>query len=156
VANIPISYPLINGHRYSWTSLEIGLNGVTMRGVSSIDYGDELKPGKMRGTGPNVIGRTRGEYDADVELEMYRLEWENLKSSLGQSGTGFGESAFPITVQYAEANQPVVTDTIEGSRVTKVRTGGAEGTDPTKVKLSIDCTRILHNGVPIYTPTSGG
>lgn len=154
---IPISYPLVNGHRYSFTSIEYGANGMIMRGVSSIDYGDELTPGKMRGTGPNVMGRTRGEYDADAEIEMYRLEWENLKSTLGNNGVGFGETAFPITVTYGEANQPtVVTDTIEGARVTKVRTGGAEGNDPTKVKLSIDCLRILHNGVPIYTPTSGG
>jgi len=155
---LPISYPLINGHRYSWTSLEIGVgpSGTVMRGVSSIDYCDELTPGKLRGTGPNVIGRTRGEYDGDAEIEMYRLEWENLKSQLGTNGVGFGETAFPISVQYAEANQPVVTDTLEGCRITKVRTGGAEGSDPTKVKLSIDLTRILHNGVPMYTPTSGG
>lgn len=155
---LPISYPLILGHRHSWSSIEIGIgpSGNVVRGVSSIDYGDGLTPGKMRGTGPNVVGRTRGEYDGDAELEMYRLEWENLKSQLGQNGVGFGEASFSITVQYAESGQPVVTDTLEGCRITKVRTGGAEGSDPTKVKLSIDLMRILHNGVPIYTPTAGG
>lgn len=153
---IPISYPLINGHRYSFASIEFGANNAILRGVSSIDYGDELTPGKMRGTGPNVIGRTRGEYDGDADIEMYRLEWENLKSTLGQNGVGFGETSFPVTVCYGEVGQPVVTDTLEGCRITKVRTGGSEGSDPTKVKLTIDLTRILHNGVPIYTPTSGG
>lgn len=153
---IPISYPLVNGHRYSFVSIEFGANGAIMRGVSSIDYGDELTPGKMRGTGPNVIGRTRGEYDGDGEVEMYRLEWENLKSTLGVAGVGFGETAWPITVTYGETGQPVVTDTLEGCRITKVRTGGQEGSDPTKVKLTIDLLRILHNGVPIYTPTTGG
>lgn len=155
---IPISYPLINGHRYSWTSVEIGLgqSGIIVRGIASIDYGDQLTPGKLRGTGPNVVGRTRGEYEADAEIEMYRLEWENLKSQLGNGGVGFGETGFPITVSFGEANQPVVTDTIEGCRVTKVRTGGAEGSDPTKVKISLDVHRILHNGVPMYTPTQGG
>lgn len=153
---IPISYPLINGHRYSFSSIEFGANGIVMRGVSSIDYGDELTPGKMRGTGPNVIGRTRGEYDGDASIEMYRLEWENLKSTLGTNGVGFGETSFPVTVMYGETGQPVVTDTLEGCRITKVRTGGAEGSDPTKVTLTIDLTRILHNSVPMYTPTSGG
>src|SRR5258707_785556 len=88
---IPISYPLINGHRYSWNSVELGLGpaGIIMRGVSSIDYGDQLTPGNLRGTGPNVVGRTRGEYDADAEIEMYRLEWENLKGQLGSNGVGF-------------------------------------------------------------------
>lgn len=148
----PISYPLVNGHRYSFTSIEFGANGIVTRGVSSIDYGDGLMPGKMRGTGPNVVGRTRGEYDADAEIEMYRLEWENLKATLGVSGVGFGETAFPIQVQYAEANQPVITDTLEGCRVTKVRTGGQEGNDPTKVKISLDLLRVLHNGVPMFTP----
>ena len=44
---IPISYPLINGHRYSWASVELTFaNGPVIRGVKSIDYGDELTPGK--------------------------------------------------------------------------------------------------------------
>jgi hypothetical protein len=153
---IPISYPLINGHRYSYSSIEFGQNGVTIRGISSIDYGDELTPGKIRGTGPNPIGRTRGEYDGDAEIEMYRLEWENFRQSLGNNGVGFMETAFQIGCTYGEANQPVVTDTMEGCRVAKVRTGGQEGTDATKVKLTINLMRILHNGVPAYTPTSGG
>jgi hypothetical protein len=155
---IPISYPLINGHRYSWTSVEAGIgpSGTIVRGLVSADYGDELTPGKLRGTGPNVIGRTRGEYDGDAEFEMYRLEWENLKAQLGSPTKGFGETAFPVTFQYAEDGQPVVTDTLEGCRITKVRTGGQEGSDPTKVKLTIDLTRILHNNIPIYTKTSGG
>lgn len=154
--SIPISYPLVNGHRYSFVSIEFAANGAVMRGVKSIDYGDKLTPGKMRGTGPNVIGRTRGEYDGDASIEMYRLEWENLKGGLGSQGVGFGEAAWDVTVTYGEANQPVVTDTLESCRVTEVRTGGQEGSDPTTVKLTIDLLRILHNGVPIYTPTSGG
>lgn len=153
---IPISYPLVNGHRYSFVSIEFSANGLVMRGVKSIDYGDKLTPGKMRGTGPNVIGRTRGEYDADCSVEMYRLEWENLKQTLGTGGVGFGETAWDITVTYGEVGQPVVTDTLEGCRITEARSGGSEGSDPTSVKLTIDLLRILWNGVPIYTPTAGG
>ena len=47
-----------------------------------------------------------------------------------------------ITVMYAEANQPVVTDTLEGARIIKPRAGGAEGTDPLTVKFDLDLTRI--------------
>lgn len=153
---IQILYPDINGHRYSFSSITFGAAGQPTRGVSSIDYGDELTPGKMRGTGPNVIGRTRGEYDADCEVEMYELEWENLKARLGNPFVGFGETAFPIVVMYADKFQPTITDTLEGCRVTKVRKSPSEGSDPVKVKISIDVNRILHNDVPMFTPPFTG
>jgi hypothetical protein len=153
----PVQYPMVNGHRYSWASVEIGANnGAVVRGIKSIDYDHSLTPTKIMGTGPNPVGRTRGVYEAKATIEMYRTEWENLKATLGQSGVGFGETSFPITCQYADVGQPVVTDTLEGCRVENPSFSGAEGADALTVKITLNVMRILENGLPLYTPTSGG
>lgn len=153
----PVQYPMINGHRYSWASIEFGFNnGAVMRGIKSIDYSHSLTPAKLTGTGPNPVGRTRGIYEVKATLEMYRVEYENLKATLGQSGVGFGETAFPITVQYADVGQPVITDTLEGVRIVEPQFSGSEGSDPLTVKITLDPMRLLENGLPLYTPTSGG
>lgn len=152
----PIQYPMINGHRYSWASVEHGVNGPIVRGIKSIDYDHSLTPTKILGTGPNPIGRTRGVYEAKANVEMYRLEYENLKATLGQGGVGFGETSFTWVVQYADVGQPVITDTLEGARIENPQFGGAEGGDALTVKFTLNVMLIKENGLPLYTPTSGG
>lgn len=152
-----IDYPLINGHRYSFASVEAQFNGLPILGIKSINYSPELMPGKVYGSAPQKIGRTRGKEDSSADFEMLRLEFENLKETLGfqANGTGFGESAFDIVVQYAELpNSPVVTDTLIGNRITKVDLQNADGTDASMAKCTIDPMRILLGNMSIATPVA--
>lgn len=157
----PILYPFINGHRVSWASVEIGLGTTITRGVKSADYSDTLTPGKMRGTGPNVIGRSRGEYDAKVSVELYAKEeqtWAQAILALAPvAGMGLGEIAFPLVFQYAELSDPsqVITDTLEGCRVAGRSYSGSEGSDLLTVKFDLDITRLLRNGVALYSASVG-
>ncbi len=142
-----IEYPLINGHRFSWASVEAQFGSVGLIiGIKSINYSPELMPGKVYGTAPQKIGRTRGKEDSSADCEMLRLEFENLKETLGNSGVGYGETAFDIVVQYREEGQPVVTDTLIGNRITKVDLQNADGTDPSCAKLTLDPMRIWLGG----------
>ncbi len=150
-----IEYPLVNGHRYSFASVEAQFNGLPILGIKSINYSPELMPGKVYGSAPQKIGRTRGKEDSSADFEMLRLEFENLKETLGNQGVGFGETAFDIVVQFAEIpNSPVVTDTLIGFRITKPDLSNADGTDPSMVKVTGDPMRILLGGVPIATPVA--
>lgn len=148
-----IDYPLINGHRYSFASVEAQFNGLPILGIKSINYSPELIPGKVYGSAPQKIGRTRGKEDSSCDFEMLRLEFENLKETLGQQGVGFGETPFDIIVQFAELpSSPVVTDTIVGFRIGKPEASNADGTDASMIKVSGDPMRVLLGGVPIATP----
>jgi len=140
----PLSYPLINGHRFSFASIEAVFNGIPFVGFKSINYSQELEPGDVFGSRPQKIGRTRGKANASCDFEMYRLEWENLKTTLGIGGVGYGETPFNITVTYAEQSfgGPVITDLIEGVRVTKVEFSNQEGTDPSTVKITCNVMRV--------------
>jgi len=150
-----ISYPEINGHRFSFASVEAQFNGIPTLGITSINYKPSLSPGKVYGSAPQKIGRTRGKEDSTCDYEMLRLEHENLIESLVATGLGYGEDAFEIIVQFAELpNSPVVTDTIVGFRITDVDFSNQDGTDASMAKVTGDPMRVLPGGRQIVTPVA--
>ena len=154
----PVAYPLINGHRYSPTSCEIIMNGIPFIGVKSLNYNDGLDPGDVYGLAPQKIGRTRGRQNTGANMELYFLEFESLKTSLGAAGLGFMEVPFDVIVTYWEppipgmTPPPVITDTIIGARITKPERAITEGNDALTVRCDLNIMRVLYNGVPGITP----
>lgn len=151
--------PMINGARFSWASVQIGLAGKKTIGVKSINYKDPLKPGKVRGTNAQVIGRTRGNYDAEGSITVYREDFLDIitylatligvTSGLSPNGLppGFKEVAFDITVAYSEVPaSPVQMDVLKGCRITDSEMDGSEGEDALAMKLSLDILVISWNG----------
>lgn len=127
-------YPLVNGHIYSFASIEIKIGVNVYIGVIRIDYSEEIDSVPIYGADPVRIGRTVGKRKLKAELELQRREWDFL---LGDLGTGFGRKELQITVQYSEAQQPVITDAIVGW-IVAVDSSNQDGTDPSAVKLTID------------------
>jgi hypothetical protein len=149
-------YPLINGHRKSWASIEAYVNGLPYIGFKSINWKCSLKPGIVRGTAPHKIGRTRGEYDATFDFEMYRDEADVFIATLGAGGFGYGEASFDTIVQFSEptsqVQQSITTVSIIGGRITEDSSDNAEGTDASTSKFTCDAMDILRNGVSMVFP----
>lgn len=142
-------YPDVNGVRTSYCSIELGIDGLKLKGVTSINYREPGEIGKLRGTSPHPIGRTRGQVTPEGDIEMYRAEWDELLKKLTKNGTfGYMELSWPVTVAYAEEISPetTVTDTLEGVRFLSPEVSNAEGTDAVKVKVTLDIMGILWNG----------
>jgi hypothetical protein len=150
----PISYPLVNGNRYSFVSIEAVIAGLPVLGISSINYSDKLDPGIVKGTSMNILGMTAGDRTMTCDIEMLRLEWDNLLSSLTAIGLGgYGLAFFDIFVSYSEATAAALTnDSILGCRITEAAASNQKGTDPTMIKLTIQPTSVLMNGSPIAPP----
>lgn len=144
-----ISYPQVNGHRFSYASIAARFNDQDYIGFKSINYKTTLKPGVIRGTSPYKLGRTRGNVEHTCSVEIYKEEWDNLKESLGD---GFMEKVWSITVAYAEDGSPTIQDDIQDVRITDVDDSHAEGTDGLTVKLELDPMNILYNGVSPLAP----
>lgn len=154
-----VIYPLINGHRYSFASIEAVFNGIPLLGFKSINYEAGLEPGELYGTDPNMIGRTRGKKSTSCDFEMYRIEAQLFMGTLGAGGIGFGETAFNIIVVWAEPvaavgliPAPVITDTIIGCRVKKVSSGNAEGTDGSTLKFECSIFDVAYGNALIAFP----
>jgi hypothetical protein len=145
-----IPYPLVNGHRYSYASIEIRILDKIFFGFHAINYTNALSVGELYANAPHKIGRTRGRYEPTASAEMYRLEYENLKLQLAQlnGGQGYQEVPFDIIVAYAEQpSQPVVTDTIIGCRIVSSEFSNTEGTDPSMVSLELNVMAIKEAGI---------
>src|SRR5688572_25532626 len=131
-----LQYPLVNGHRYDFTSVEFDFDGYKPI-VKSISYKHTLDPGIVRGNKAQVIGTTRGKYDAEGSIEMYRLEWDGLTTELMKQGVGFLEARFNITVAYSERNSAVMVDRLVGVRLKSPDHNPTEGNDALVVKCDM-------------------
>lgn len=148
------SNPIINGHRYSWASIEIEVKGMPYVGITQLSYGSSLEPGEVFGSDSSRMGRTPGTSKHHCSFEMLRREWNHLIAALGD---GFGREAFTITVALDErlkTNRDVSDDDVEGltldtlygCRVVDVETGGADGPEALVVQVTVDPDEILYGG----------
>lgn len=155
-APLLIQRPLLNGHEFSHTSLEILIEGLPLIGVKSMNYSAKKEVGKVYGTAPQKLGRTRGKEDPTCDMEIYRIEWEVVKQRLGVNGQGFMERPVLIQVTIAEPGMPILVDQIWSAEVTEASFSSSDGTDPLVVKLTFDVMRILSNGAAPSLPLNIG
>jgi len=139
-----LAYPLINGVRYDFSSIEVKVSGRSFLGIKEIAYSDSLEPGEVYGAHAQVLGRTRGQYKAEGSMTLFRAEADEWLQALGE---GFLEAVFDIQVFYAEAGMPLVTDTLVGCRIKKPDISLSAGSDALQVKFDLHMLYILHNGI---------
>jgi hypothetical protein len=142
--------PIINGHRYSFSSIDLHANGKLFYGVTKIAYRSSLKPGVIRGTDAEKIGRTPGEAEHTCELEMLQQEFQVLVDSLGP---GFGLAVFDVQVVFAEQQkfdrdgpepEGVKVHDILGCRITDVDFQSSTGVEANTVRLTLDPRTIAY------------
>jgi hypothetical protein len=145
MANIP--YPLVNGQRHSWSSIEARIAGQIVLGFTEINYSPTLEPGIVRGAGSLPIGMTRGNAEFDADFTILLEEFNNLVTILGER---FMLVPFDIVVSYDESDSGLSTivDTIQNCRITKIEASNSSGTtDGTARKCTVKHIGILLNGV---------
>ena len=148
-----MEYPLINGFRYSFASIEVSIDGRKMIGFREINYRVRREPGEVRGAHPEPLGLTRGEITYEADLVAYAEEAEEL---IKQLGDGYMEKPFDITVTYAEEGQPTVTDQLLGCTIVQIERAHTRGTDPLEVRLQLKPARVKFWGLnAIKKPLAG-
>jgi hypothetical protein len=138
------SYPLINGRRYSFASIEININGEAILGCKELQYTEALEPGEVRGAGPQVLGRTLGDYSVEGSVTVYREEWDAILEKLG---AGYMAKVFDVVATYAEEGAPTKTDKLAGCRIKNVEQSNSQGTDALEVKLDLHVFYLLRDNV---------
>lgn len=150
-----LAVPIVNGRRYDFTSIDIAIDGIPIlgRAPSSITYRDSLEPGVVRGGSALPLGLTRGEYTAEMTLEMPKEEsttfLKALAATAGGAGSagGFMEARFEVTVSYAEGFGKTQTDRLNGCRVKSVDETHAKGPDGLTVKFECFVQYIMRDGL---------
>ena len=139
-----MDYPLINGVRHEWSSIEIKLRGDVYVGVKEIKYSDNLKGTKLYGTHPKPIGRTRGVYECEASIVLYTAEANQFRQALGP---GYKEVPFDVVISYTEDGFDTIVDEIIGCRITKDEGGGSQGADGLSTPWDLDPMNIIWNGL---------
>lgn len=148
-----IDYPLVNGERHDFSSIEIVLdtpNGTKrFKGFKSINYSTELKATDIKGTRARKLGRTRGELTETASCEMYKAEWDEFREALGD---GYMRKVFDVGISYAADSLPVTSAQLSGCRIEKVDNAHSAGADGLAVKLDLNVMKIIEDGLdPVGT-----
>lgn len=151
-------YPTLNGIRFDFTSIQFRVNGQVFPGIKSLNYKHSLEPGLVRGTAAQVIGRTRGQYNVEGDLEIYREDADNFLQLIapasatisGQTGTGFMEVSFDMSVTFQEAIQgsgpATQNDVLKGCRIKQEESSNSDGGGPSTLKYSLHVMYLTRNG----------
>jgi hypothetical protein len=144
MAASPINYPLINGVRHSFPSIELKLNGLIFVGFKSINYSRKRSRSMIYGNNADPIGKTRGKNEYSCDAEFYLAEFNQFLASLGP---GYGDLAFTINVTYTENSLDTIQDVILGCTLDSSEVSQSEGTDALVRKFEMNPLKILFNGV---------
>lgn len=138
----PLYRPLINGNYYSFGSIEAQVGALKFLDFTAINYGTSLEVSDVYGTRPQKLGTTRGKQNATASLEMYLFAWQAFMLTL-RGGVGYGEVRFPVVISRGEPNVPTITDTLIGCRIVNDEQSDSDGTEPSKVTLTLNVMRLL-------------
>jgi hypothetical protein len=140
----PIQYPLVNGIRHSFASIEAKLDGQLYIGFKSINYEAALEPGVIKGTHPDPLGDTLGDATYSADFEMWLAEWNLFQAALGN---GYMVRRFQITVTYVTAGFDTIVDLINLVRIKKVAAANTQGPEGLSRKVDLYTGKVLLNGI---------
>jgi len=149
-----LTYPLINGVKFDWATIEITLGSAGIFiGITELTYSDSNDKGIVRGTGVEKLARTKGEYDSEGSLTMYKKDFSDFIAALTNDGeTGYYDTPFDITVMYsAPGGDGTVTDRLIGCELKSTEGGGSQGTDPSAVTFDLDIMHLELDGILPFT-----
>ncbi len=150
---LPLQYPLVNGVRHSFASIELNFSGLIFRGFKSINYGRKRNRGLVRGNHPDPIAKTLGENEYNADAEIYLAEWmaflEQLKANAqsGTNGNGYGDVQFSAFVTYSATGFDTITDELQGCTLDSTDASNGQGPDALVRKVDLMPLKILFAGV---------
>lgn len=140
---------MINGKHYSWESITVGLPyGIGLE-VQDISYDDGLEKELVYGKGAAPTGYGTGKYKADAKITVTKEEFDRLLDYCKKKGVSlYRLGEFPITVSYADDENPTKTDVIKGCSIAKASHKAKNGDKSLTVDLDLNVSgKIVRNGV---------
>lgn len=144
----PILYPLVNGVRHSFASIEVKLGSQIFVGFKSINYSRKRTRSEVRGNSPDPLGKTRGDNMYSADAELYLAEWNLFMfQTLGSQTSGYGDVLFTVIVTYTENGFDTIVDTINGCTIDTTEASQSQGPDTLLRKFELSPLKILFNGI---------
>lgn len=145
--------PLINGRRYSYSSMEFNFIAGTFIGrvvdIDEINYSEKLTIGYRRGTSKIPLGSTVGVWEPqEGSLSIGKSTWTQLIANMGP-WLGIN---FVLNVNYNDQGEPLTTEVITG-RFTGQANENAYGPDALHTTITFEQQLpTVTNNVPSLLP----
>ena len=141
-----IPYPMVDGARVAFVSMEAKLKGQIFVGITKLDYSRKRNREILKGTNADPIGKTRGDNDYACTGELYLAEFNQfIHQVLG--GDGYGDVFFPIDVTYSENGFDTIHDQIIGCTVDETKRANAKGPAGTTTEVDFAPLKIKFDGL---------
>lgn len=133
-----LEYPLINGVRFTWSSIKVNVGAVQYLGCKSVNINEKGDAAKMHGTTQTILGAGAPMYDADGDMEFYQQEGDVLLQAVAAlpGKPGWMNKPLTVTVQYIDEGQPLTTVKML-VRLAGRTVGGSEGTELLTTKFPL-------------------
>lgn len=127
------------GTMKGWNSITANLMGRDVEGITALSYNDSQTKENVYGAGPYPIGRSRGNYEAEATMTLYKEEVDALKLAMPPGRRLLDVAPFDIVVEYEADDGMIYKDVIRNCEFTNdgIEVSQADGTIGTEYELIV-------------------
>lgn len=140
--------PTINGVKFGWASVSMGLDGVDTEDFVEINHKWATEYGDSRGKGSRSQGAVLGDDTVEGDVSFKLAKWVKILAALKAKYGSIKKAVFPITIQHsATGEDEIVTEELIGVRIAGGEHGYKPGPDQSIVKVPLHILRYKINGI---------
>lgn len=123
------------GTMTGWNNITVNLFGRDVEGITAISYNDSETKENVYGAGKYPIGRSRGNYEAEASITLFKEEADALREASTVRLTEV--SAFDVVVQYMDKDGNIKKDILRNCEFTNdgVEAEQSDGSITTEYEL---------------------
>lgn len=125
------------GTMTGWNSITVNVLGRDVEGISELKYNDAMEKENVYGAGAYPIGHSRGNYEAEASITLYKEEIDAVKNALPPGRRLADLAPFDIVVEYEALDGNIQKDVIRNCEFTNdsVEVAQNDGTITTELEL---------------------
>lgn len=133
--------PLVNGNAYSFSQVIVNMLGVSVPGVTAIDYKEVQAKENINATGTRPVARGRGVIEPDGSITLLMTDIEGIRDA-APDGSLLKIPPFDIVVTYENAGK-VVNHVLKNCEFLEDGIGGATGDLSLEMQLPLVISNIV-------------
>lgn len=130
-----------------WSSIVANMMGRDVEGISTLAYNDNVTKENVYGAGQYPIGRSRGNYEPECSMSLYKEEADGLKIALPPGKRLQDIGPFDIIVQYQSDSGMILKDIIHNVEFTNDGVDVSQGDGTIVTEYTMICSHITWNAI---------
>lgn len=136
---------MVNGEKFSWSSIKVVILGTTLTGITEINYDDKFETKGVKAKGNFDVGFTQGNYEAKGDITLLVDELHAIQAAAKAAGFTYIQEIplFSVTVAYQLSSGKIVTDNFLAKATSNSRSGRAGSIDALSTKIDLYIPQII-------------